>query len=145
MSGWLSADHRLDVVLDRRDTADAEVLDENLGDIRGEESRQRRSEVDVLDAEVQQGEAKAVVTLDGGNLTVGASANEINGDTTIKGKADIKGETTAPSGNFKALEAGSSFKSPNISDGMAAPAAGSAGKPSAKLQEEEAKKSEGKS
>ena len=96
-------------------------------------------------AEMQQGEAKAVVTLDGGNLTVGASANEINGDTTIKGKADIKGETTAPSGNFKALEAGSSFKSPNISDGMAAPAAGSAGKPSAKLQEEEAKKSEGES
>lgn len=96
-------------------------------------------------AEMQQGEAKAVVTLDGGNLTVGASANEINGDTTIKGKADIKGETTAPSGNFKALEAGSSFKSPNISDGMAAPAAGSAGTPSAKLQEEEAKKSEGQS
>ena len=96
-------------------------------------------------AEMQQGEAKAVVTLDGGNLTVGASANEINGDTTIKGKADIKGETTAPSGNFKALEAGSSFKSPNISDGMAAPAAGSAGKPSAKLQEEEAKKPEGES
>ena len=96
-------------------------------------------------AEMQQGEAKAVVTLDGGNLTVGASANEINGDTTIKGKADIKGETTAPSGNFKALEAGSSFKSPNISDGMAAPADGSTGTPSAKLQEEEAKKSEGKS
>ena len=96
-------------------------------------------------AEMQQGEAKAVVTLDGGNLTVGASANEINGDTTIKGKADIKGETTAPSGNFKTLEAGSSFKSPNISDGMAAPAAGSAGTPSAKLQEEEAKKSEGQS
>lgn len=56
MSWWLSADHRLDVVLDRRDAADAEVLDENLGDIRGEESRQRRSEVDVLDAEVQQGQ-----------------------------------------------------------------------------------------
>ena len=56
MSWWLSADHRLDVVLDRRDAADAKVLDENLGDIRGEESRQRRSEVDVLDAEVQQGQ-----------------------------------------------------------------------------------------
>ena len=62
-------------------------------------------------AEMQQGEAKAVVTLDGGNLTVGASANELKGDTTMKGKA----------------------------------AAGAAGKPSAKLQEEEAKKSEGES
>ena len=91
-------------------------------------------------AEVQQGEAKAVVTLDGGNITLGASKNEINGDTTIAGKADIKGETTAPSGSFKSLEAGSSFKSPNISDGMGAPSSSSPGKPSAKLKEEEVKK-----
>lgn len=91
-------------------------------------------------AEVQQGEAKAVVTLDGGNITLGASKNEINGDTTIAGKADIKGETTAPSGSFKSLEAGSSFKSPNISDGMGAPSSSTPGKPSAKLKEEEVKK-----
>ena len=91
-------------------------------------------------AEIQQGEAKAVVTLDGGNLTVGSGKNELNGDTTINGKADIKGETTAPSGKFDSLQAGKSFKSPNISDGMGAPSAAQAGKPAAKLQEEEAKK-----
>ena len=91
-------------------------------------------------AEMQQGEAKAVVTLDGGNLTVGSGKNELNGDTTINGKADIKGETSAPSGKFDILQAGKSFKSPNISDGMGAPSAAQAGKPAAKLQEEEAKK-----
>ena len=91
-------------------------------------------------AEIQQGEAKAVVTLDGGNLTAGSSKNELNGDTTIAGKAEIKGETTAPSGKFDSLQAGKSFKSPNISDGMGAPSAAQAGKPAAKLQEEEAKK-----
>ena len=91
-------------------------------------------------AEMQQGEAKAVVTLDGGNLTVGSGRNELNGDTTINGKADIKGETSAPSGKFDILQAGKSFKSPNISDGMGAPSAAQAGKPAAKLQEEEAKK-----
>ena len=91
-------------------------------------------------AEIQQGEAKAVVTLDGGNLTAGSSKNELNGDTTIAGKAEIKGETTAPSGKFDILQAGKSFKSPNISDGMGAPSAAQAGKPAAKLQEEEAKK-----
>lgn len=90
-------------------------------------------------AEIQQGEAKAVVTLDGGNLTAGSSKNELNGDTTIAGKAEIKGETTAPSGKFDILQAGKSFKSPNISDGMGAPSAAQAGKPSAKLKEEEAK------
>lgn len=93
--------------------------------------------------ELQQGEAKAVVTLDGGNLTMGASKNELNGDTTIAGKAEIKGETKAPSGKFDSLEAGKSFKSPNISDGMGVPSAASAGKPSAKLKEEEVKKEEG--
>ena len=91
-------------------------------------------------AEMQQGEAKAVVTLDGGNLTVGSGKNELNGDTTINGKVDIKGETSAPSGKFDILQAGKSFKSPNISDGMGAPSAAQAGKPAAKLQEEEAKK-----
>jgi len=95
-------------------------------------------------AEMQQGEAKAVVTLDGGNLTAGADKNELNGDTTIKGKADIKGETTAPKGSFKSLEAGSQFKSPNISDGMGAPGGGTAGKPSAKMKMEEVQKQEQK-
>ena len=94
-------------------------------------------------AELQQGEAKAVVTLDGGNVTLGGDKVELKGDTTIGGKADIKGETKAPVGKFDNLEAGSSFKSPNISDGMGAGGGGSAEKPEAKLKEEEVKKNDG--
>lgn len=94
-------------------------------------------------AELQQGEAKAVVTLDGGNVTLGGDKVELKGDTTIGGKADIKGETKAPVGKFDNLEAGSSFKSPNISDGMGAGGGGAAEKPEAKLKEEEVKKNDG--
>ena len=94
-------------------------------------------------AELQQGEAKAGVTLDGGNVALGGDKVELKGDTTIGGKADIKGETTGPKAKFDNLEAGSAFKSPNISDGMGVPSAASAGKPSAKLKEEEVKKEEG--
>ena len=93
-------------------------------------------------AELQQGEAKAVVTLDGGNVALGGDKVELKGDTTIGGKADIKGETKAPAGKFDNLEAGSAFKSPNISDGMGVGGGGAAEKPSAKLKEEEVKKEE---
>lgn len=93
-------------------------------------------------AEMQQGDGKAVVTLDGGSLSAGGSKNEINGDTTIAGKADIKGDATAPKGTFKNLEASTSFKSSNISDGIAVPAPATPGKPSAKLKLEEVKSGE---
>lgn len=90
-------------------------------------------------AEMQQGDGKAVVTLDGGKLAAGSSANELTGDTTIKGKADIKGDTTAPKGTFQNLEASTSFKSTNISDGIPVPAPAAPASPSAKMKEEEAK------
>lgn len=95
-------------------------------------------------AEMQQGESKAVVTLDGGNLSAGGGKVELSGDTTIKGKADIKGDVEAPNGKFKGVEAGGKFKSPSISDGMMGGTAGVAGKPSAKMKMEEAQKKEGK-
>ncbi|MDO4949219.1 MAG: hypothetical protein Q4E55_03490 [Bacteroidales bacterium] len=87
--------------------------------------------------ELQQGEGKAVITLEGGNLTAGGGKNALKGDTTIEGKTDIKGDTTAPKGVFKNLEASSSFKSQNITDGVAVPAASTPGKASAKMKEEE--------
>jgi len=88
-------------------------------------------------AEMQQGESKAVMTLDGGNLSAGGGKNEFSGDTTINGKADVKCDVTAPKGQFKNLEAGSSFKSPNISDGVGAGGGGATGKPTAKMKMEE--------
>lgn len=93
-------------------------------------------------AEMQQGEAKAVLTLDGGNFTAGASANKLQGNTTIEGNAEIKGETKTPKLTSDQVEAKSAFKSPNINDTQGAGVPGQAGQPSAKMQEEEVKPKE---
>lgn len=91
-------------------------------------------------AEVQQGEAKAVVQLDGGNVSIGGSKAAFYGDNTINGKTDFKGDVTAPKLTADNLEAKTSFKSKNISDGIAVPGAPSSAKISAKLKEEDAPK-----
>ena len=93
-------------------------------------------------AEVQQGEAKAVVQLDGGNVAIGGSKAEFYGDNTVNGKTDFKGDVTAPKLSADNLEAKKSFKSKNISDGVAAPGAGSSAKISAKLTEGDAPESQ---
>lgn len=93
-------------------------------------------------AEMQEGEAKSVLTLSGGNVTTGGSAVSLKGNTTIEGNADIKGEAKAPKVTSDQVEAKSAFKSPNINDTMGAGVPGAAGKPSAKLKEEEGKKAE---
>ena len=83
--------------------------------------------------EAQQGEAKAVVQLDGGKLAIGGDKNQICGDT------EVKGEVKAPKATIDNLEAKSSFKSQNISDGVAA-GGGGGGSVSAKLKAEDAPK-----
>ena len=90
--------------------------------------------------EIQQGDGKAVVQLSGGNASMGGSKPQIYGDTTINGKADIKGDVKAPKGVFDNLEAKNSFKSQNISDGIAIPGAPGGGNLSAKLKTEDAPK-----
>ena len=90
--------------------------------------------------EIQQGEGKALVQLSGGNASMGGSKSQIYGDTTINGKADIKGDVKAPKGTFDNLEAKTSFKSQNISDGFAVPGAPGGGSLSAKLKTEDAPK-----
>ena len=90
--------------------------------------------------EIQQGDGKALVQLSGGNASMGGSKSQIYGDTTITGKADIKGDVKAPKGTFDNLEAKTSFKSSNISDGFAIPGAPASGKLSAKLKTEDAPK-----
>ena len=90
--------------------------------------------------EIQQGDGKAVVQLSGGNASMGGSKSQIYGDTTINGKADIKGDVKAPKGVFDNLEAKNSFKSQNISDGIAIPGAPGGGNLSAKLKTEDAPK-----
>ena len=92
--------------------------------------------------EVQQDDGKAVVQLDGGNASVGGSKTQVYGDTTINGKTDIKGDMTAPKATIDNLEAKTSFKSQNISDGIAVPGAAAGGSLSAKLKSEDAPKTE---
>jgi hypothetical protein len=90
--------------------------------------------------EAQQGDGKAVVQLDGGNANVGGSKSQVYGDATINGKTEIKGEVKAPKATIDNLEAKSSFKSTNIQDGIAIPAAGTGGSLSAKIKAEDAPK-----
>ena len=88
--------------------------------------------------EIQQGDGKAVVQLDGGNASVGGSKTQIYGATTINDKTEVKGDLNAPKVSGDSIEAKSALKSPNISDGMAPPSAGGGGSLSAKLEMEEA-------
>ena len=88
--------------------------------------------------EAQQGDGKAVVQLDGGNASVGGSKTQIYGATTINAKTEIKDELKAPKAVIDDVQAKSHFKSTNIQDGMAVPAAGGGGSLSAKLKSEDA-------
>ena len=90
--------------------------------------------------EAQQGDGKAVLQLDGGNANVGGSKTAVYGDTTINGKTEIKGDVKAPKAVIDNIEAKSSFKSTNISDGIAVPGAAAGGSLSAKLKTEDAPK-----
>lgn len=91
-------------------------------------------------AEMQQGEAKAVVQLDGGNVAVSGSKAEFYGNNTVYGKTDFQDDVTAPEVDADNLQAKTSFKSKNISDGVAVPGAPSSAKISTKLKEADAPK-----
>lgn len=97
---------------------------------------------DTLEAQQEKG----LLQLKGGKAALSGSESAIygkvklEGDTTINGKAEIKGETKTPKATIDNLEAKTSFKSPNISDGIAIPGGpASAGSVSASLKEEEIK------
>lgn len=90
--------------------------------------------------EAQQGEAKAVLQLADGKASVSGSKTQIYGETTINAKAEVKDELKAPKATIDNLEAKTSFKSSNISDGIAIPAPAAASSLSAKLKTEDAPK-----
>ena len=89
-------------------------------------------------AELQQ--EKATVQLDGGNVSIGGGKTNVFGETTVNGKTAFKADVTAPKAAIDNVEAKSSFKSPNISDGMAVPGAPSSASLSQKLKAEDAPK-----
>ena len=90
--------------------------------------------------EMQQGDGKAAVQLDGGNAAVGGSKTPGYGETTINGKTEVKDELKAPKVVGDSVEAKSAFKSPNIKDGMGGGPGGGGGKLSTKLKTEDAPK-----
>lgn len=91
-------------------------------------------------AEIQQDGGKAMVQLDGGNVAVKGSKAEFFGDNTVNGKTEFKADVKAPKLVADSLEAKSSFKSSNISDGFSTPSSPSSAQLNAKLKENEAPK-----
>ena len=90
--------------------------------------------------EMQQGDGKAAVQLDGGNAAVGGDKTQVYGETTVNGKTEVKDELKAPKVVGDSVEVKSAFKSPNIKDGMGGGAGGGGGKLSTKLKTEDAPK-----
>ena len=90
--------------------------------------------------EIQQDNGKAMVQLSGGNTSIGGSKTQVYGATTINAKTEVKDELKAPKATIDNLEAKTSFKSTNISDGIAVPGAPSSASLSAKLKTEDAPK-----
>ena len=90
--------------------------------------------------ETQQGDGKAMLQLADGKAAFGGSETQVYGKTTINAATEVKAELKVPKATIDNVEAKSSFKSPNISDGIAVPAAPSSAKLSAKLKTEDAPK-----
>ena len=90
--------------------------------------------------ETQQGDGKATLQLADGKAALGGSETQVYGKTTINAATEVKAELKAPKATIDNVEAKSSFKSPNISDGIAVPGAPSSAKLSAKLKTEDAPK-----
>ena len=90
--------------------------------------------------EAQQDSGKATLQLSGGNAAVSGSKTQVYGATTINAKTEIKDELKAPKATVDHVEAKSSFKSSNISDGIPVPAPPASATLSAKLKAEDAPK-----
>jgi hypothetical protein len=91
-------------------------------------------------AELQQDSGNALVQLDGDNIAIKGKKAEFYGDNTVNGKTEFKAEVNAPKVSADSVEAKSSLKSPNISDGFAAPASPSTAQLNPKLKENDAPK-----
>ena len=88
--------------------------------------------------EAQQGEKKAVMQLSGGDVSVSGSKTQIYGATTINAATEVKGDLKVPKATIDNLEAKSSFKSTNISDGISIPTPPATANFNAKLAAEDA-------
>ncbi len=87
--------------------------------------------------EMQQGDGKAVLQLADGKAALSGSETQVYGKTTINAATEVKAELKAPKATIDNVEAKSSFKSPNISDGIAVPAAAAGSSLSTKMKAED--------
>lgn len=88
--------------------------------------------------EIQQGDGKAVVQLDGGNVSLGGSETKVYGKTTINADTEVKGKFKAPKAAINDVEVSGNLKSLNINDGIASGAPAGSGNVSAKIKTEDA-------
>ena len=88
--------------------------------------------------EAQQDSGKALLQLAGGKTALGGSDTQVYGKTTVNNTLEAKGEFKAPKATIDHVEAKSSFKSSNISDGIPIPPAPASANLSAKLKAEDA-------
>ncbi|MBR6055302.1 MAG: hypothetical protein IKP46_08210 [Bacteroidales bacterium] len=88
--------------------------------------------------EAQQDDGKAALQLSGGKAALGGSDTAVYGKTVVNNTLEAKGEFKAPKATVDHVEAKSSFKSSNISDGIPVPPAPPSGSLSAKLKAEDA-------
>lgn len=89
--------------------------------------------------EAQQ-DKKAILQFSGGKAALGGSETQVYGKTTVNDATQVKGELKAPKATIDNLEAKTSFKSQNISDGIAIPAPAAPANLSPKLTAEDAPK-----
>jgi hypothetical protein len=66
--------------------------------------------------EAQQGDGKAVVKMEGGNVNESADNTQIDSKTTITDDTEVKTQFKSPKGIIDTLEATTSFKSKSITD-----------------------------
>ena len=94
--------------------------------------------------ELQQGDGKGVVQLNGGTAAVSGGNLDLYGTTTLQGKTTFKADVAMGDLDVKNIKIQTSFKSPYTSEGVAVPGAPSTAKLSAKLKEEEVPSTDGK-
>jgi len=90
--------------------------------------------------EAQQADGKASLQLSDGKAALGGSESHVYGKTTVHAETEVKAELKAPKATINNLEAKTSFKSPNISDGIAISAPASPASLSNKLKTEDGPK-----
>ena len=91
-------------------------------------------------AEIQQDGGKALLQLDGDKVAIKGDKVEFFGENTVNGKTEFKADVKIPKLEADNIEAKSSFKSPNISDGFSTPSSPSSAQLNAKLKENDAPK-----